>query len=94
MDTRPARQPPLLPATILILEHHSQMVDILASLLKRNGLNGLSAYHGSGCLAFLQEQRLDVVILYIMMPKMDGLTVSAELEQLAITSRYGTEASR
>lgn len=83
MDTQPEHQPPLPPATILVVDDHPEVVDILSYLLKRNGHNVLAAYNGSDCLEIVQAQHVDVVILDVMMPKMDGLTVCAELKQLA-----------
>ena len=83
MDTQPEHQPPLPPATILVVDDHPEVVDILSHLLKRSGLNVLAAYNGSDCLAIVQEQHVDVVILDVMMPKMDGLTVCAELKQIS-----------
>jgi DNA-binding response OmpR family regulator len=83
MDTQPEHQQALPPATILVVDDHPEVVDILSHLLKRNGLNVLAAYNGSHCLEIVQEKHVDVVILDVMMPKMDGLTVCAELKQIS-----------
>jgi two-component system response regulator VicR len=82
MDTHPEHQQPLPPATILVVDDHPEVVDILSYLLKRNGLNVLAAYSGNECLEIVREKPVDVVILDVMMPQMDGLTVCAELKQL------------
>ena len=80
---QPPHQPPRLPATILVVDDHPELVDILSHLLKRNGLNVLAAYNGNDCLEIVREKPVDVVILDVMMPHMDGLTVCAKLKQLS-----------
>ena len=83
MDTHPEHQQPLPPATILVVDDHPEVVDILSYLLKRNGFNVLAAYNGNECLEIVREKPVDVVILDVMMPQMDGLTVCAELKKLS-----------
>ena len=50
----------------------------LNAYFKREGYQILSAYDGEEALSFVRKWRPDIVLLDIMMPRMDGLTVCRE----------------
>lgn len=60
---------------LLLVEDNNQLNKALATLLKRNSYMVDSAFNGEEALLFLKEYQYDVVILDIMLPKVDGLTV-------------------
>jgi DNA-binding response OmpR family regulator len=76
----PASQPS---ATILIVDDNRDFVDFLKIVLTRGGFHVRCAYGGKECLEAVRSQPVDLLILDVMMPKMDGLEVCAELKKVA-----------
>jgi DNA-binding response OmpR family regulator len=71
------------PATVLVVDDNTDTVDILTRLLLRHGMRTLTAYSGQECLDIVRHQAVDVILLDVMMPGMDGLEVCEELKRLA-----------
>jgi DNA-binding response OmpR family regulator len=69
-------------ATILVVDDNKDMVEILTRLLSRYGLQALHAYSGSECLDIVRHNTVDVIVLDVMMPGMNGLEVCAALKEL------------
>jgi DNA-binding response OmpR family regulator len=67
---------------VLVVDDNKDMVEILTRLLSRHGLNALFAYSGRECLEIVRSRPVDVIVLDVMMPGMNGLEVCAELKQL------------
>ena len=72
-------------ATVLVVDDNEDLVDILTRLLSRYGMNALPAYNGRDCLEIVRNTAVDVIVLDVMMPGMDGLEVCAELKKLALS---------
>ena len=64
---------------ILIVDDDPHAVEILTRMLGREGYQCLSASGGAEALALLQRQAVDVIVLDVMMPEMDGLQVCEKL---------------
>jgi CheY-like chemotaxis protein len=60
---------------ILIVDDNEDICLALARLLRRLGYEVVIAPDGDAALAALRERPIDLTILDIMMPKMDGLEV-------------------
>jgi CheY-like chemotaxis protein len=71
------------PATILVVDDNKDTVDILTRLLVRHGMSVLQAYNGPECLETVRSHTIDVLLLDVMMPGMDGLAVCAELKRVS-----------
>jgi DNA-binding response OmpR family regulator len=71
------------PFTILIVDDNRDFVDLIKHLLDHHGFAAHCAYSGAECLEIVRRQNIDLVILDVMMPKMDGLTVCRELKSIA-----------
>ena len=69
--------------TILVVDDTKDFVDFLDLLLSHNGFNVRRAYSGQQCLEILSNVSVDLVVLDVMMPKMDGLEVCRELKRIA-----------
>lgn len=69
------------PRTILIAEDEEILRDLLRKSLNRSGYNVMSAADGAEALDTLQENQIDLVLLDIMMPKMDGFEFCEEVRQ-------------
>ncbi len=60
---------------ILIVEDESRMRKLINAYLKREGFNCIEAENGIDGLKKFRENKVDLIILDIMMPVMDGWTV-------------------
>ncbi len=61
--------------TILIVDDEEHIVDILAHNLQKEGYNTLQANDGLTAVDIALNQKPDLILLDIMIPKMDGLAV-------------------
>jgi PleD family two-component response regulator len=69
------------PATILIVDDDPHTLEILRRWLKREGHETVSAESGAACLDALRNNTIDVIVLDVMMPNMDGLEVCEKLRE-------------
>jgi len=60
---------------ILIVEDHAEVREPLARLLRHEGFDARRAANGSEALALLASETPDLILLDMIMPKMDGLTL-------------------
>ena len=67
------------PPTILVVDDDSASGDIVSRLLVREGYATRVVTSGVDCLRVLRVERIDLVLLDVMMPGMDGLQVCAAL---------------
>lgn len=68
--------------TILVVDDEKPIIDILVYNLKKEGYNTLEATDGDMGLEIALEKRPDLILLDIMLPKMDGLTVCKRVKQV------------
>ncbi len=66
-------------ARVLVVDDDRNAVDILTRLLRREGFEVLPAQGGREALDLLTHERVDVILLDVMMPGMDGFQVCAAL---------------
>ena|SRR5688500_2213085 len=69
-------------STVLVVDDNKDAVDIVARLLSHNGIVALRAYSGQECLEVVRSHSVDVIVLDVMMPGMDGLEVCKHLKEL------------
>lgn len=67
---------------ILIIEDEFAMRTALADLLEREGHRILTASDGETGLSRALEQQPDLILLDVMMPRLDGFALAAELRRL------------
>ena len=65
--------------TILIVDDEKPIVDILVYNLQKEGYNTIEANDGVAAVELALNQRPDLILLDIMLPKMDGLTVCKKI---------------
>ena len=70
------RTPPL----ILVVDDNAMNVDILQTRLRAHGYQIITARDGQQALDSARAQLPDLILLDIMMPKIDGITVCRELK--------------
>lgn len=73
---------PSLSSTVLVVDDNKDAVDIVARLLAHNGITALRAYSGQECLEIVRSHAVDVIVLDVMMPGMDGLEVCQHLKEI------------
>lgn len=67
--------------TVLICDDNIAVHSSLTSYLKADGINVVSAYDGEAALRELRRHHVDVVVLDVMLPGMDGLDVCREVRK-------------
>ncbi len=65
--------------TILVVDDDRSALEIVRHILEKEGFNTLCAQNGEECLQFVRQQHVDVILLDVVMPGMDGLEVCARL---------------
>ena len=86
---------------ILVVDDDQDTVAILAHHLQREGFVPIQANSGAQCLKMVHENEVDVILLDLMMPGMDGFEVvkalrddpiTAEIPIIMITARDDMDA--
>jgi len=70
-----------IPIRVLIVDDEKDFVEMLGLRLTAVGENVTPAYSGQECLAILPKKDVDVVILDIKMPGMDGIETLQEIKK-------------
>ena len=65
--------------TILIVDDEKPIVDILVYNLQKEGYNTIEANDGIAAVELALSKRPDLILLDIMLPRMDGLTVCKKI---------------
>ncbi|MBE1444007.1 response regulator transcription factor [Paenibacillus sp. OAS669] len=68
-------------ANILVVDDDRHIVKLMTLFLEREGWVAREAYNGKEALALLEAERMDLVVLDIMMPEMDGWELCREIKQ-------------
>ncbi len=66
---------------LLLAEDEKELSDALVTLLKHNNYSVDAVYDGQEALDYLELQEYDGVILDVMMPKLDGISVLKRIRQ-------------
>lgn len=66
--------------TILIVDDEQPIVDILVYNLEKEGYRTIEASDGLTAIDMAQEQKPDLILLDIMLPKLDGLSVCKRIK--------------
>ncbi|HEY6300380.1 MAG TPA: response regulator [Candidatus Binataceae bacterium] len=86
---------------IMVVDDDQDTVAILARHLQREGFVPIEANSGAQCLKLVHENEVDVILLDLMMPEMDGFEVvkalkddpmTAEIPIIMITARDDLDA--
>lgn len=67
--------------TVLIVDDEKPIVDILVYNLQKEGYNTLEANDGEEAIQIALKQKPDLILLDIMLPKVDGLSVCKRVRQ-------------
>lgn len=66
---------------ILVVDDNQELCDMLRFVLERDGYEVIEAHNAFEGLTILGEQRVDLTLLDVMMPQMDGLTMLSRLRE-------------
>ncbi len=69
--------------TVLICDDNMAVHSSLTSYLKAEGIHGISAFDGETALEILRTQNVDVMVLDIMLPGMNGHEVCREVRKIS-----------
>lgn len=64
---------------VLVVDDDREIRDLVSSYLKKNGLRVTTAADGRQMRSFLESDRVDIIVLDLMMPGDDGLVLCREL---------------
>jgi len=67
--------------TILLVDDEQEIMDLLEIYLKNEGYRLLRAGNGLEALSVLEKESVDLIVLDIMMPKMDGIEACLKIRQ-------------
>lgn len=68
-------------ATILVVDDDKEIVEAISKLLELNDFNVVKAYDGIQALSVIKTNEIDLVILDVMMPNLDGMSTLKSLRQ-------------
>lgn len=68
-------------ATVLVVDDDKEIVGAIARLLEMEGHRVLKAYDGLQALEMLTEEHVDLIILDVMMPNMDGMSATMAIRR-------------
>ena len=66
---------------VLIVDDEKNIVEILKFNLKKEGFDTIEAYDGEQAMEMALNEKPDLILLDVMLPKMDGFTVCRKLRQ-------------
>lgn len=69
-------------ATVLIVDDDPTLVEMLTFVLERAGFETRSAHDGARALAILNAEPVDLVVLDVMLPDMDGFEICQSIRAL------------
>jgi DNA-binding NtrC family response regulator len=70
-----------IPTNVLLVDDERDFVEMLSLRLNEAGERVTPAYNGKECLDALEKKNIDVVILDIKMPGMDGIETLREIKR-------------
>ena len=68
--------------TILIVDDEKMILNLLAHNLEKEGYNVIEASDGLEAINIAQEKKLDLILLDVMLPKLDGLSVCKRIKNM------------
>jgi DNA-binding response OmpR family regulator len=68
--------------TILVVDDNRDFVEFIELLLTHHGFSVLSASNGPDGIEMVRAQAVDLVVLDVMMPQMDGLTACRDIKHI------------
>jgi DNA-binding response OmpR family regulator len=70
-----------LKRSVLVVDDESMVREVVCAYLEREGFTTLEAIDGQTALSLVDEHAPDLIVLDVMLPKLDGYSVLAELRK-------------
>ena len=67
--------------TILVVDDNKEIVDSLGKLLELEGYQIVTAYDGMEALEKLEKNHIDLILLDVMMPRLNGLSALMKIRE-------------
>ena len=67
--------------SILICDDEKEIVEALELYLKNEGYTILKAYTGKEAIALVEKEEVQLIIMDVMMPEMDGLRATMKIRE-------------
>ena len=67
--------------TILVVNDSKEIVYSISELLKYEGYQVVKAYDGMEALEALEREKIDLILLDVMMPRLNGLSALMKLRE-------------
>lgn len=68
---------------VLVVDDERPLVELVAAYLRREGFRVLTAFDGPAAVAEARREPVDVLVLDVMLPGMDGLEVVRQIRQFS-----------
>ena len=75
----------LLAASILIVDDEQAIADLVEVYLKNENYNVFKYYNGKDALNCIENEKVDLAILDVMLPDVDGFSICQQIRE-SITS--------
>jgi DNA-binding response OmpR family regulator len=69
--------------TILLVDDETRMLDLLGLYLAPHGYRCMKANSGKAALTYFEKEKVDLVLLDVMMPEMDGWTTCRKIREFS-----------
>jgi len=66
---------------IMIVDNDKNTAETIKTALEAEGYQTVTAYGGQECLNMLKKVKIDLILLDIMMPEVDGIQVATKLSE-------------
>jgi len=71
----------MIETKVLVVDDDSNIVDLIELYLQKEGYKVFKAFNGNEALKTFKEKQIDIIILDVMMPVMDGYEVLKEIRK-------------
>ena len=68
-------------STILVCDDDKDIVDAIDIYLTQEGYQVLKAYNGEEAIKVLKEKEVDLLIIDVMMPRLDGIRATLKIRE-------------
>lgn len=67
--------------SVLVVDDEREIADLVEVFLKNDGYRVYKCYNGTDAMAYVENEKIDLAILDVMLPDMDGFTMCQKIRQ-------------
>lgn len=68
-------------STVLVVDDDREIAYAIQKLLKNEGFDAVCAYNGIEAMEMLTSQKIDLIVMDVMMPKLDGISATIKIRE-------------